>query len=65
VNLFELLFFLLICLGLGFLMHLSFPALSWLVGAVATAVVMLLIMTGAFRKLFSGKSPDEEKHSKP
>jgi membrane protein implicated in regulation of membrane protease activity len=63
VNLFELLFFLLICLALGFLAHLIFPAWGWWVGAVAAAAVMLLVLAGAFRELFLGKSQDEEKQS--
>jgi hypothetical protein len=53
VNLLELLVFLLICLGLGFLAHLIFPAWGWYVGAAAALALMLLMLFAMVWDLFS------------
>jgi hypothetical protein len=60
MNVFELLIFLSLCLGLGFLGHLIWPHYGWLLGAAAIPVLIWLI-TGGLRKVLnqSGKAKDQ------
>jgi hypothetical protein len=56
MSLFELVIFLLVCLGLGFLGHLVSPHYGWLLGAgLAVAVFMLMLITG-FRRSWKNRS---------
>ena len=53
MTLFELLFFLLVCLALGFIAHLIFPAWGWWVGAIpalALCVVMAFFTVFPYQK---------------
>ena len=49
MNVFELIFFLLICAGFGFLGHLVSPRYGWGVGA-ALAVLFLFLLLKGFRQ---------------
>jgi membrane protein implicated in regulation of membrane protease activity len=53
MTLFELLFFLLVCLVAGFIAHLIFPAWGWWVGAVPALALVLVLEFFTFRNLFS------------
>ena len=52
MNAIELLIFLLLCLGLGFLGHLVSPRYGWLAGAILAIVVSILLLVGTYRQLF-------------
>jgi len=62
MNVFELLIFLLLCLGLGFLGHLIWHHYGWLLG-VAAIPVLIWLMTGGLRKVLnhSGKAKDQSR----
>ena len=60
MSIFELLIFLLICLGLGFLGHLVQHQYGWLVG-VAAVPVLIWLMTGGLRKVLNySRKPDDQ-----
>ena len=48
MNLFELIIFLLICVGLGFLGHLLSPRYGWFAGGVIPVFILLFI--GSFKE---------------
>lgn len=50
MNLFELIIFVLICAGLGFLGHLASPRYGWFAGAVLAVPVFVLLFIGSFRE---------------
>ena len=62
MNIFELLIFLLLCLGLGFLGHLVWHYYGWLVG-VAVIPLLIWLMTGGLRKVLnhSGKAKGQSR----
>jgi hypothetical protein len=55
MNLFELVIFLLVCFGLGFLGHLVSPRYGWLLGAVLAVTVFVLMLIGSFRGSVKGR----------
>jgi len=63
MTLFELLFFLLVCLVVGFIAHLIFPAWGWWVGAVPALALLLVLEFFTFRNLFSHKNPKSKRES--
>jgi hypothetical protein len=50
MNLFDLILFLLICAGLGFLGHLVSPRYGWFAGAVLSVPVFILLFIGSFKE---------------
>jgi hypothetical protein len=50
MSLFELVIFLLVCFGLGFLGHLVSPRYGWLVGAVLAVPVFVLVLVGSLKR---------------
>lgn len=54
MNVFELIFFLLICAGFGFLGHLVSPRYGWGVGAALAVLVLSFLLLGTFKKTLKG-----------
>ena len=52
MNIFELLIFLLICVGLALVGHLVSHRYGWLAGVVVAIPVLVLLMVGSFREAF-------------
>ena len=50
MNVFELIVFLLICAGLGFLGHLVSPRYGWWVAALLFVPVLIVMLIGSFRE---------------
>jgi hypothetical protein len=51
MNIFELLFFLLFCVAVGFVGHLVSLRYGWLVGAVVGGSVVALLLVGSYREM--------------
>ena len=50
MNVFELIVFLLICAGLGFLGYLVSPRYGWWIGALLFVPVFIVMLIGSFRE---------------
>ena len=53
MNLFELIIFLLVCVGLGFLGHLVSPRYGWFAGPILVLPVFVSLLIASFRKALS------------
>jgi len=54
MNVFELIFFLLICAGFGFLGHLVSPRYGWGVGAALAVLLLLFLLLSSVKKTLKG-----------
>ena len=50
MNALDLIVFLLLCAGLGFVGHLVSPRYGWGLGALLALLVLLLLLIGSFRE---------------
>lgn len=64
MNLIELLLALLICLIVGALAHWILPGRGWGVGAILAFALMLVLLTGMLRNLFSSQQSGRPKRGK-
>ncbi|HKW62792.1 MAG TPA: hypothetical protein VJN89_09630 [Candidatus Acidoferrum sp.] len=55
MNVVELLTFLLLCAGLGFVGHLFSPQWGWLAGAIPAGLGLLVMLVATIRALFRHK----------
>jgi hypothetical protein len=54
MNIFELLIFSIVCVGLGVLGHLVSPRYGWLLGAVPAVAVFVMMLIASFRRTGAG-----------